>query len=152
MKIYLYLLTIFSFLSSLRSSLHQSKFYLTLSWLIRIIVVLNFILGTGILIYFTDFVNPFNITISLYYDILKTYFDNLKRFYNDLIKFNLEDSIISNVKESNNIKNQIKGGIKEGVIEALDGIMDELEEKIKTKTDLIKNIALTGSVLFFGYF
>lgn len=152
---YLYILSIISLLSSLRSYLNQSKFYKFISWLIRIMIILNLFFGVGLIVYFTDFVSPVNITLSYYLDYLKPYIDMIKRLYNDLIlKFNIEESIISNVKESKNIKDQIKGGIKEGVKEALDEMMIELEDEIKSKaqTDIYKGLALFGSMLFFGYF
>lgn len=151
---YLYLVSIFSLLKSLKSRLNESKFYKSISWLIRIIFIINLILGTGLIIYFTDFVNPFNTTFSVYLDLLKPYIDTLIKFWNDLINFNIEESIISNVKETNTVKDQIKAGIKEGVKEALDEILDERKEylKSKAKTDLYKNIALMSIKLILQLF
>jgi hypothetical protein len=151
---YLYLVSIFSLIISLKSYLNDSKIYRFLSWFIKFILLINLILGTGLIIYFTDFNNPLENTYSFYYDLLKPYLDYLINLYNDLLNINIEDSIISNIKETSNIKNDIKLGIKEGIKEALDETITELEETIRNnnKSDLYKNVALAGGFLFFSYF
>src|SRR5580692_7715114 len=152
---YLYILSIISLIKSIFASLRENKLYLVISWIIKILLFINILVGTGFIIYFTDLVNPFNNTFSFYSDILKPYFDFLKKFWNDLINFNIEDSISSKIRDNPNIKNQIKDGIKEGVKEAFNEILEEMQDKqlqSNTNSDLLKQAALISSVLFFGYF
>ena len=150
---YLYLASIISFILSLNTHLRSNKIYKSINWLLKIVFLLNVILGTGLIIYFTDFIDPFNSVFSLYSDLIKPYIELIKQYWNNLINFNIEDSVISNMKESNNLKNEIKEGIKEGVREVLNELRDELEEDLRNqaKSNLYQNIALCGSVLFFGY-
>ena len=140
-----YILPILSLLSKIRIS----KYYKITSWLIKLIIFINIIIGTGIIVYFTDFVNPF----SIYYDFLKPYIDLIKQYFKNLI--NLEDTISSNIKDSKIIKNQIKEGIKEGVKEAfgeiLDEMKDELNESDKAKSNLLTSVAVFGTTLFVFY-
>lgn len=143
---YLYIATLLTFLVSIFSSLNQSKLYKIISTILRIIFILNLILGTGIIIYFTDLIDPINQTYALYYEILKPYIDFLKKLYYDLINIDVEESLISNVKNSNTIKNEIKLGIKE----AFDEIISE--NSTPDNTNLLKPFALACSVLFFSYF
>lgn len=151
---YLYIISILSILNTIYSTLRNNKFYQIISVIFKLIFVINLIVGTGYIIYFIDFTNPINSTYLLYYDILKPYIDILKNFWNDLINFNIEESIISNVKETNTIKDQIKAEIKKEVKEALDEILDERKEylKSKAKTDLYKNIALMSIKLILQLF
>lgn len=153
MNKYLYILSIISILNRIYATVKENKFYKVISWTIKIFLYVNLIVGTGFILYFTDFSNPFNNTFSFYYDIFKPYFDFFKQFWNDLLNINIEDSFSSKVKESNNIKTQIKEGIKQGVKEALDELLDEMNESNNNSTnESLKQIALISSVLFFGYF
>jgi hypothetical protein len=151
---YLYLISILSIITSIYSKLRGNKFYKILSSLIKLFLFVNLLVGTGFILYLTDFVTPLNTTLSIYSDYFQSYIEILTRLYNDLIKYNIEDSIISQVKETNNIKNQIKEGMKEGVKEAFDEIVTDLQDDYnsKAKSDLLKQVALFGSVLFIGYF
>jgi hypothetical protein len=131
----------------------NSKYYKVLSWTIKLVILINLIVGTSFIVYFTDFVNPFNMTFSLYYDFLKPYIEFLKQLWNKLVNFNIEDSLISNVTDTNNIKNQVKSGIKEGVKEALEDVLADLsEENSSAKTEFLKQLAVFSGVLFLGYF
>jgi hypothetical protein len=84
---HLYILAIISFISKSRKSIY----YKIISWSIKLIILINILVGTGFIIYFTDFVNPFDKTFSFYYDILKPYIDFIKRLWHDIININIED-------------------------------------------------------------
>jgi len=150
---YLYIVSLFSLVLSLKRKLNDNKIYQIISQIIKVFIIINIILGTGMLIYFTDFRNPLNNTLLFYYDELKPYIEIIIKFKNDLLNLDIEESLISNIKESNTIKDQVKIGIKEGVRESLEEILNELNSdlEVKTRNELYKNIALTGSILFFGY-
>lgn len=111
-----YILPLFSILAKVRNN----KIFKFSSWMIKIIILVNLILGTGFILYFTDFLHPLNSLYSIYFDMFKPYIELLKTFWNDLINFDnvIEDSYIKN--SGDKIKHQIKLGIKEGVKEALD--------------------------------
>jgi hypothetical protein len=154
---YLYILSFISFIISTKTQLNENKYFKLIVSIIKYLLIINFILGTSILIYFVDVVTPFNITFSLYNDILKPYIEFLKNIWSNLNNLSIEDSYLSNIKESNNIKNQIKEGmkegIKEGMKEALDEVLSDMQEaeETKIKSKLYKNIALCSSVIFLGY-
>jgi uncharacterized membrane protein YqhA len=155
---YLYILSFISFIISTKTQLNENKYFKLIVSIIRYLLIINFILGTSILIYFVDVVTPFNITLSLYNDILKPYIEFLKNMWSNLNNLSIEDSYLSNIKESNNIKNQIKEGmkegIKEGMKEALDEVLSDMQEaeETKIKSKLYKNIAIFSSVMFLSYF
>ena len=65
---YLYIISIFSFLVSLLNRLNENKIYRITINLIKVFIIINMIFGVGLVIYFTDFSNPLNNTLSFYYD------------------------------------------------------------------------------------
>lgn len=150
---YFYIVSLFSFILSLNNKLNENKLYRVIIKIIKIFLIINIIIGTGMLIYFTDFRNPLNNTLLFYYDEIKPYIEMVIKFKNELLNLDIEESLISNIKESNTIKDQVKIGIKEGVREALDEILNEFNAELESKTrnDLYKNLALTGSLILFGY-
>jgi hypothetical protein len=150
---YLYLLSILSLLTSFYTTIKQNKLYKILSNTIKLIVILNLVIGTGFILYFTDFSNnPF--TLSFFYDIINSYFDYLKNLWNEFTNFSIEESFIKNVNSSGiDIKTEIKEGVKQGVKEAFDEILTEVSEKNNSdNTYLFKQLALASSVIFFTYF
>jgi len=148
---YLFILSFLSFLTSFYSIIKQNKLYKLLITILKILIIINIIVGTGFIIYFTDNFSPFS--LSFYYDILNTYLDFLKNLYNTLINYRIEDLIIEKVKSPDlELKNEIKLGVKQGIKEAFDEILTEVTEKNnQDNTYLLKYLALTGSVIFFGY-
>src|SRR5580693_4562944 len=82
---YFYIITIFTFLMSLKTSLNESKFYKIIITILKIVFYINILFGFSLIIYFTDFVNPFNNTLSFYYDQIQPYLDLIQQFYNELI-------------------------------------------------------------------
>lgn len=170
---YLYLLSFLSLINTIYNKYRTNKFYKPIKLILKIILMLNLIVCTGIILYLTDFGTPINTTFSLYSDLLqpfsellKPYIDFLKNLWNDLINFSVEDSIVSQIKDSNDIQNQIKVGIKEGVKEALNEILTEVNlqseanvQPVQSETILesqpnylLKDLALYSSLIFFGYF
>jgi hypothetical protein len=149
---YLYLLSIISFLASLYSTIKQNKFYKILSTVFKLIIIINIIVGTGFILYFTDYADPF--TFSFYYEIFNSYIDFLKNTWNEFMNYSIEDSIIKNIKSTDlDLKNEIKEGVKQGVKEAFDEIITEMSEKnTPDNTYLLKQFALASSVLLFSYF
>src|ERR1700728_2936245 len=139
-----YILPILSFISKIRSN----NFYKSISWIVKIIILVNIILGTGFIVYFW---NPSE-GVSIYYQLLQTYIDLITNFFKglwiDFSNINIEDSFIDNVnaatQQSNNIKIQIQQGIKDGVKEALDEVISELQDNLdaQVKSDLLKQISL----------
>lgn len=158
MNKHLYILPILSFIIARISKIRGNTFYKIISWIVKIIILVNIILGTGFIIYFW---NPSE-GVSIYYQLLQTYIDLITNFFKglwiDLSNINIEDSFIDNVnaatQQSNNIKIQIQQGIKAGVKEALDEVISELQENLdaQVKSDLLKQFALITGALFIGYF
>jgi hypothetical protein len=137
-------------LLALFSKVFKNKYYKISSLILKLIIILNIIVGTGLIIYFTDINTPLNTTFSLYSDLLRPYLDYLINLWNDLRNFSVEESLLKEIKESNNIKIQVKEGIKE----AIDEILVDLNEKShnQANSEFYKQIALISSVLLFGYF
>jgi len=140
------------------SKIRINKYYKITSWIIKIMILVNLILGAGYILYITEYVNPFPFYYDLikpYLELLKPYIESVKNLWNELINIDVEESLINKTKESNNIKNQVKEGIKDGVKEALGEVLSELQEDLhqsQANSDLLRQFALVGSVLFFGYF
>lgn len=58
-----YILPLFSILAKVRNN----KIFKFSSWMIKIIILINLILGTGFILYFTDFLHPLNSLYSIYF-------------------------------------------------------------------------------------
>lgn len=143
---YLYLLTILSLLSNFYSTVKQNKLYKVL---IKIIIIINLIVGTGFILYFTELGDP--LTLSFYQEILEFNIEILKNLWNEFLNYSIEDSIIKNIKSTDlDLKNEIKEGVKQGVKEAFDEIISE--NSTPDNTNLLKQFALASSLIFFSYF
>jgi hypothetical protein len=152
---YLYILPLISILSSILGKISNNKIFKLITWLIKIIVIINIIVSVGYILYFTGFENPFDKLFSFYSDLLEPYIHLLKSLWNDLKNINIEDSF--SVKDSNvNIKNEIKEAIKEGIKESFEDILDELKTQADIESqgysNLLKQLALFSSVALFSYF
>ena len=140
---------------SLLNRIRAHKNYTIIKYLVRLLIYVNIILGVAIVLYNTSPVNPFPYYLDFlnpYFDALNNYIDSIKKLINDLININIEESIASNIKESNQIKGMIKDGIKEGVKEAMDELLTEFKEVEASNTELLKQFSLISSVIFFAYF
>jgi len=54
--------------------------------IIKLFIIINLVLGVGLILYFTDFVTPLNNTYSIYYDLLEPYIELIKHFWNKIIE------------------------------------------------------------------
>lgn len=169
-KMYKYLVVLFKFLNkhfyiipllSLLSKLRKTSFFKSFNWFIKFIVILNIIIGVGIVLYLIDFSSPVNTTYSIYHDFIQFYIDLIKQFWNDIINFHnsVEDSFIKD--STNKIKYELKEGLKEGIRDGMrEGIRETIDEvltEIKEDNDIakanqIKTLAVIGSSLFIIYF
>jgi hypothetical protein len=149
------------YIDEVGNKVKDTRFYKVINWSIKIVLIINLIVGTGYILYFTDYVFTFDSLSTFYSNLIKPYIDFLKTLWNDLININIEDSLINKMKDSNiDLKQEIKVGIKEGVKEALNEILDELHKnEIQSEvvnsegnSHLLKQLALFSSVVFFGYF
>jgi hypothetical protein len=112
------------------------------------LVLANIIFGVGYILYFSVSEHSFFLGLNIYQDLISNYINNLIDFWNGLINHSfIEDSLIN--EPTNKIKHEIKQGIKDGVKEALDEIMEDISNQ--AQSNLLKNIALSSSVLIFGY-
>ena len=168
-KMYKYLVVLFKFLNkhfyiipllSLLSKLRKTSFFKSFNWFIKFIVILNIIIGVGIVLYLIDFSSPVNTTYSIYHDFIQFYIDLIKQFWNDIINFHnsVEDSYI--IDSTNKIKFELKEGLKEGIREGMreglketiDEVLTEINEDNAAKANQLKTLAIIGSSLFFIYF
>lgn len=132
----------------------NTKFYKVFSFLIKLIVLANILLGVSIIIYFSYTEGSFTNGLSIYYDYVKYYLDIVINFWNDLIKLDLEDKYINNNKQIKDVNLQFKQGMKEAIKEVIDETIDRIhEEEANTidNTTIIKNIIICSSVLLLGY-
>ena len=174
---YKYLVVLFQFMNkhfyiipllSLLSKLSNNKYFKSFNWFIKIIIILNIIIGVGIILYFTDLVSPITSTYSFYSDFFQFYIDLIKQFWNDLVNIHnsVEDSIIresinSQIKNNPHIINKIqeqiqegvKNGVKDGIKEAIDQVLSDIkEDEVNAKANQLKTLAIIGSSLFIIYF
>lgn len=151
---YLFLMSILSILINFYKTLRENKFFRFISYIIKFILLFNIILGTGIILYFGDISNPL-LGFNIYYDIIQPYIDFIKNLWNKLINLNLDDKLVSEIKNNIDIKQEIREGVKQGIKEAVGEVLTELKEnelENNVNSDLLKYSAIVGSVLFFGYF
>jgi hypothetical protein len=140
----------------------DSKILKTIHFILKLVLIINIVLGVGFILYFTDFTTPINNTFSLYYDLLEPYIELIKNLWNKLINYinNLHDVTVTStskneladvIRETNSsIKTEFKAGIKEGIKETLDELLNEMNND--SKIELFKQISLYSSFIFFGYF
>jgi hypothetical protein len=157
---YIYILPLFTLLSSLLSNitiLKDNKLFIIFKNIIKLLIIINLVLGVGVVLYFTDITTPLNNTYSLYYDLLEPYIELIKGLWNKLITYfhnsqsnslDIKTAELESVLRDSTlqIKNEVKAGIKEGIIEALN------EMEVDERPNYLKQIALLGSGVFFIYF
>ena len=164
---YIYLLPLFTLLSKLFTSTNNKTLKI-INRIIKIFIIINLVLGVSIILYLTDFSTPINSTYSIYYDLIEPYIELIKQLWTKLINNfnNLPDStsiskneLESLIKDtSSQLKSEVKSGIKEGVKEIVDELLNENQLQSEANvpseanSDLLRQLALYSSVLFFGYF
>lgn len=92
---YFYLLPLLSIISSIKNS----KMFIRINNIIKVIILINIILGVSIVILFTDFGSSLNTTYSIYSDLLEPYIDLIKHLWNKLV------NSINNLGSSKPIEN-----------------------------------------------
>jgi hypothetical protein len=80
MNKHLYLLSIISFISRSR----KSVYYKIVTLIIKIVLIINLIITSGLFFTVVDLYTPFNTIESFYSDLLGPYIEILKLKYNDL--------------------------------------------------------------------
>lgn len=158
---YIYIIPLFSVISKI-SIFKNNKFIKFINYIIKLIIIVNLVLGVSIILYFTDFTTPLNNTFSLYNDLLEPYIELIKNIWNKLLNYfnTLTDSssqikieVESLIKDSTSqIKTEVKAGIKEGVKEIVDELLSEIDNKPNYFYYLLKQLSFYSSLLFFGYF
>ena len=94
---YFYILPILSYITSIKNN----KYFNSINNLLKIIIFVNIILGVSIIILFTDFINPINVTYSIYTDLLESYIELIKQLWGKLV--NYITNLINNFKINANI-------------------------------------------------
>ncbi len=133
-------------LLSIVTNIKDYNFFKIINKIIKVLIIVNIILGVSVLLYFTDLVTPLNTTYSIYYDLIEPYIELLKSIWNKIINYFNSNPIIDS-----DIKNQINDGIKSGVKEALNEILDEMDDNL-SNTNHLKKISFISSIIFFTYF
>jgi hypothetical protein len=154
-KIYKYSLIIFKFLNkhlyilsilSILAKARKSNYYKIFSWIIKIILVLNLAVSSGLFFSVVDLYTPFT-TIKLFYnDLLGPYLELLRSKTNEL------SNLYSNV-ENKYVNNSIRINKELPSISNLPTIDNpiEIEEKLEFNINL-KTIAFYSSIALFVYF
>lgn len=65
-------------------SIRDHKFFIIVKNLIKLLILINIVIGVSVVLYFTDFNTPINNTFSIYYDLLEPYIEMIKALYNKL--------------------------------------------------------------------
>jgi len=105
-------------------------------------------------VYFSVEEHSIYLGFSMYQDLILNYFKVLADFWKDLINISVEDSLTSNIRETNKIKNEIRQavteGIRDGVKEAIEDLKDQLHEESLNNSNynLYKNIAFVTGITF----
>lgn len=150
---YFYILPILSILSNIR----KTKIFVTINNFIKLIILINIILGVSLILYFTDFSSSLNTTYSIYADLLEPYIELIKHSLNKLIQFfnnlfNLEgsDSLKNELKSVlTESTSQIKSELKSEMIDVLDQMR---EDDIQVIDNLLKTLGIVSGVVFLIYF
>lgn len=143
-------LLLFLPLLSIFSSLSDKKIFKSINNIIKLLLVINIVLGVSVVLYFTDFVTPLNHTYSIYQDLLEPYIEVIKHLWNKLLTYfnNFINSEAVNTDSISQIKSEVKSGMKEAITEAL----NELEADADVSSGYLKQLALISSGVFFIYF
>jgi len=165
LKIILLLKRVFEFLNkhfyiiliiSTLTKYTNNRFSRAIRWLVKLFVFASIIFGVGYIVYFSASEHSIHIGFSLYRDLISNYIDTLINFWKDLMKFSVEETLTSNIRETNKIKNEIRvavtEGIRDGIHEAIEDLKDQLHEESLNNSNLLKNIAFVTGITILGYF
>ena len=158
---YFYILPILSYISSIK----DNKYYKSINKVLKLIILINIVLGVSLVILFTDFISPINNVNSIYNDLLEPYIEIIKHLWTKSIQscsvainkiFSLQSSAVPSnpqletvIQESiTKIQTEVKIGVKTGIQEALEDILNEYH----SESNLLKQLALVSAVGFFVYF
>lgn len=121
---YIQLLPLISIMWSMLSKLVNNNIFQRINKIIKLIIILNIIFCFSLILYFTDFVTPLNLTYSIYNDLLEPYIELIKNIWSQMLN-NIKNPIsagpVNNeigsiLKESiNQIQSEVKSGIKSGI-------------------------------------
>ena len=142
---HLYILSILSFLRKSRNSIY----YKFISWTIKIVILLNLIISSGLFFSTVDLVTPLNIIYNFYNDLLGPYIEMMRIKYNELnnITTNTETKYVnSNIKNINTSSPTI---IDLDPVSNIDND-EHLELKFNYKSYLF--YAGLGLIIYFIYF
>jgi len=162
---YIYILPVLTLLSKM-SYLKDNKMVQSFYQIFKLIIIINIVLGAGLVLYFIDFNSPITSTYSVYSDLMEPYIELVKHLWNKLLSY-LNNTINTNTIDSTSqitnkeletvlrdstsqIKSEVKSGVKEGVKEAVDELLERMPPQ--DNTYLYKQIAFYSSMLLFGYF
>jgi hypothetical protein len=152
---YFYILPILSYISSLKNN----KIFNSINNILKIIIIINIVLGISFIILFTDFINPINVTYSIYIDLIESYIELIKHSWKELMSYinklltpgsTIKKELESVIQESaTQIQSEIKSVIESSIEEALDRMR---EDDIQAIDNLLKQLALISSGIFIFYF
>ena len=150
---YFYILPILSVLSNIR----KTKIFVTINNFIKLIILINIILGVSLILYFTDFSSSLNTTYSIYADLLEPYIELIKHSLNKLIQFY---NNLFNLKGSDSLQNELKSVLTESTSQMKSELKSEMidvldkmrEDDIQAIDNLLKRIAVVSGVIFLSYF
>jgi hypothetical protein len=131
---HLYILSILSFISKSRKSIY----YKIISYTIKLVIILNLVISSGLFYAAMDLQTPLTAIYSFYDTILSPYKDLLLEKYQNLMNLNVEDKV------SNNFVNKKESKLLPSV---------EVENTDKPNNSLgIKDYIAFLALLFFVYF
>ena len=150
---YFYILPILSVLSNIR----KTKIFVTINNFIKLIILINIILGVSLILYFTDFSSSLNTTYSIYADLLEPYIELIKHSLNKLIQFY---NNLFNLKGSDSLQNELKSVLTESTSQMKSELKSEMidvldqmrEDDIQAFDNLLKQLGLISAAGFLFYF
>jgi hypothetical protein len=101
MNNYFYILPILSYITSIK----DNKIFNSINKVLKVIILINIILGISFIILFTDFINPLNVTYSIYSDLLESYIELIKQLWSKLMSY--ITNLINNYKSSYILNNSL---------------------------------------------
>lgn len=75
---YFYILPILSIFTNIK----DNKMFQTINNIIKLLIIINIILGVSVILYFTDFSSSLNTTYSIYVDLLEPYIEIIRNLWN----------------------------------------------------------------------
>jgi hypothetical protein len=104
---YFFILPILSYITSMR----DTKIFNTLNSIFKLILIINIILGVGLILYFTDFNSSINTTYSIYSDLLEPYIEIIKNLYKSIKDY--LNNLVGNATHSESSIKELESVLKE---------------------------------------